>query len=62
MMKSLNRIPAKSLISSAEWVIWLRSNTTDLMNQDPPTHWGLFLSCDVFLLHIYIPLNPFYFI
>ncbi len=26
----------------------------DLMNQDPPTHWDLFLSCDVVVEYISI--------
>ncbi len=32
----------------------------DLMNQDPPTHWVLFLSCDVFFEYISSEIVYFY--
>ncbi len=64
MMKSLNWISAKYLISAQhEWEIWLKSNK-DLINQDSPTHWVLFLSCDVVFKYIsikivYFPLKSY---
>ncbi len=32
----------------------------DLMNQDPPTHWVLFLYCDVFVEYILIKIVYIY--
>ncbi len=60
-MRSLNWISAKSLMSAQhECEIWLRSNEGIIINHDPPTHWDLFLSFDVFYEYISIKIAYFH--
>ncbi len=56
MMRFLNWISAKSCMSMRDFaeIQW-----RNLMNQYPPTHWGLFLPCDVFVAYISIKLFIF---